>query len=116
MNKKEYYVQINKSLWNTLKPLQLGGVGKDLCPDEYGYGQYFIAEYDPEMSYVKLNKDSFTTSELTEFMDGALLKRIPGGVPLDELGKDKSCYVWIEGCNYWKNPLIELVPVEEVNE
>ncbi|MCE2140995.1 hypothetical protein GRC93_11145, partial [Streptococcus thermophilus] len=54
MNEKEYYVQINKSLWNTLKPLQLGGVGKDLCPDEYGYGQYFIAEYDPEMSYVKL--------------------------------------------------------------
>lgn len=91
MNEKEYYVQINKSLWNTLKPLQLGGVGKDLCPDEYGYGQYFIAEYDPEMSYVELNKDSFTTSELTEIMDGAILKRIPGGVTLDELGKDKSC-------------------------
>ena len=116
MNEQKYYVQINKNLWNSLKPLQLGGVGTDLCPGEYGYGHYFITEYDPEMSYVKLNKNSFTTSELTEIMDGAILKRIPGGVPLNELGKDKSCYVWIEDCNYWKNPIIELVPVEEVNE
>lgn len=55
----------------------------------------------------------FTKSELTEIMDGEILKRIPGGTNLEDLGKDKSYYVWIEDCNYWKNPFIELVPVED---
>lgn len=58
-------------------------------------------------------KGQFTKSELSEIKDGMFLKRIPGGTPLDDLGKDKSYYVWIEDCNYWKNPLIELVPVED---
>ena len=58
-------------------------------------------------------KTQFTKSELAEIKDGMFLKRIPGGTPLDDLGKDKSCYVWIEDCNYWKNPFIELVPVED---
>ncbi|WP_282798477.1 DUF1642 domain-containing protein [Lactococcus lactis] len=58
-------------------------------------------------------KTKFTKSELAEIKDGMFLKRIPGGTPLDDLGKDKSYYVWIEDCNYWKNPLIELVPVED---
>lgn len=58
-------------------------------------------------------KTQFTKSELAEIKDGMFLKRIPGGTPLDDLGKDKSYYVWIEDCNYWKNPFIELVPVED---
>ena len=58
-------------------------------------------------------KTKFTKSELSEIKDGMFLKRIPGGTPLDDLGKDKSYYVWIEDCNYWKNPFIELVPVED---
>ncbi|WP_270218943.1 DUF1642 domain-containing protein [Lactococcus lactis] len=58
-------------------------------------------------------KTKFTKSELAEIKDGMFLKRIPGGTPLDDLGKDKSYYVWIEDCNYWKNPFIELVPVED---
>ncbi|WP_017864649.1 DUF1642 domain-containing protein [Lactococcus lactis] len=58
-------------------------------------------------------KTKFTKSELSEIKDGMFLKRIPGGTNLDDLGKDKSYYVWIDDCNYWKNPLIELVPVED---
>ena len=58
-------------------------------------------------------KGQFTKSELSEIKDGMFLKRIPGGTPLDDLGKDKSCYVWIEDSNYWKNPFIELVPAED---
>lgn len=58
-------------------------------------------------------KTQFTKSELSEIKDGMFLKRIPGGTPLDELGKDKSCYVWLDDCNYWINPLIELVPAED---
>ena len=58
-------------------------------------------------------KTQFTKSELVEIKDGMFLKRIPGGTPLDDLSKDKSYYVWLDDCNYWKNPLIELVPVED---
>lgn len=58
-------------------------------------------------------KTQFTKSELAEIKDGTFLKRIPGGTPLDELGKDKSYYVWLDDYNYWINPLIELVPVED---
>ena len=116
MNEKKYYVRIKESLWNTMKPLQLAGMGIDLCPNEYGYGQYFFLDYDPEIDKLLSNTYSFTKSEITEIMDGAFLKRIPGGTPLDDLGKDKSCYIWIEDCNYWKNPLIDLVPVERINE
>ncbi|MGF2004126.1 DUF1642 domain-containing protein [Lactococcus lactis] len=58
-------------------------------------------------------KTQFTKSELSEIKNGMFLKRIPGGTPLDDLGKDKSYYVWLDDCNYWINPLIELVPVED---
>ena len=70
MSEQKYYVQINRNLWNNLNPLQLGGVGIDLCPSDYDYGQYFIAEYEPESSYAKVNKNSFTKSELAKIMDG----------------------------------------------
>ena len=99
MSEQKYYVQINKKLWNNLNPLQLGGVGIDLFPSEYGYGEYFIAEYEPKSSYAKVNKNSFTKSELAEIMDGALYRK-----PfLGETGIQPE----------WINPLIELVPVEE---
>ena len=98
MNEQKYYVQINKKLWNNLNPLQLGGVGIDLFPSEYGYGEYFIAEYEPKSSYAKVNKNSFTKSELAEIMDGALYRK-----PfLGETGIQPE----------WINQLIELVPVE----
>ena len=58
-------------------------------------------------------KTKFTKSELSEIKDGMFLKRISGGTNLDDLGKDKSYYVWIDDCNYWINPLIDLVPVED---
>lgn len=61
----------------------------------------------------KKYRNAFTKSELSEIKDGMFLKRIPGGTPLDDLGKDKSYYVWLDDCNYWINPLIELVPVED---
>ena len=102
MSEQKYYVQINRNLWNNLNPLQLGGVGIDLCPSDYDYGQYFIAEYEPESSYTKVNKNSFTKSELAKIMDGALYKG-------HEMNQD---YVFL-GCEEWINPLIELVPVED---
>ncbi|MDN5426398.1 MAG: hypothetical protein L0G03_11135 [Lactococcus lactis] len=75
---------------------------------------YYSIEIYPGSNYSNPHfKTHFTKSELAEIMGGAILKRIPGGTPLDELGKDKSCYVWLDDCNYWKNPLIELVPVED---
>ena len=99
MSEQKYYVQINKKLWNNLNPLELGGVGIDLFPSEYGYGEYFIAEYEPKSSYAKVNKNSFTKSELAEIMDGALYRK-----PfLGETGIQPE----------WINPLIELVPVED---
>ena len=99
MSEQKYYVQINRNLWNNLNPLQLGGVGIDLCPSEYDYGQYFIAEYEPESSYAKVNKNSFTKTELAEIMDGALYRK-----PfLGETGIQPE----------WINPLIELVQIEE---
>ena len=99
MSEQKYYVQINRSLWNNLNPLQLGGVGIALCPSECDYGQYFIAEYEPESSYTKVNKNSFTKSELAKIMDGALYRK-----PfLGETGIQPE----------WINPLIELVPVED---
>ena len=99
MSEQKYYVQINRNLWNNLNPLQLGGIGIDLCQSEYGYGQYFIAEYEPESSYAKVNKNSFTKSELAEIMDGALYRK-----PfLGETGIQPE----------WINPLIELVQVED---
>ena len=99
MSEQKYYVQINKKLWNNLNPLQLGGVGIDLFPSEYGYGEYFIAEYEPKSSYAKVNKNSFTKSELAEIMDGALYRK-----PfLGETGIQPE----------WINPLIELVQIGE---
>ena len=99
MGEQEYYVQINRSLWNNLNPLQLGGIGIDLCSSEYVYWQYFIAEYEPESSYAKVNKNSFTKTELAKIMNGALYRK-----PfLGETGIQPE----------WINPLIELVPVEE---
>ena len=99
MSEQKYYVQINRNLWNNLNPLQLGGIGIDLCQSEYGYGQYFIAEYEPESSYAKVNKNSFTKTELSEIMDGALYRK-----PfLGETGIQPE----------WINPLIELVQVED---
>ncbi|MDT2871868.1 hypothetical protein P7H79_00535 [Lactococcus lactis] len=108
MSEKKYYVFLSP-LNNGNKPFfqlvsfgfmaELVGFAK--CNTKNKNGRY-------ENKYSK-----FTKSELDEIMGGAILKRIPGGTPLDELGKDKSCYVWLDDCNYWKNPLIDLVPVED---
>ena len=103
MSEKKYYVRLAKAFQPGGKYLvQLGFNGSDYYFDRY---KGSAAE--------NYNQNSFTKSELDEIVGGAILKRIPGGTPLDELGKDKSCYVWIETCNYWINPLIELVPVED---
>ncbi|MDT2909317.1 hypothetical protein [Lactococcus lactis] len=106
MSEKKYYVKL----------IQTGLVYKE---ERY---QLYLWKYDGKYSYSpkdyteehypdKLHRYQYTKKELTEVMNGAILKRISGGTNLDDLGKDKSCYVWIEDCNYWKNPLIELVPV-----
>lgn len=114
MGEQEYYVQINKKLWNNLNPLQLGGVGIDLCPSEYDYGEYFIAEYEPKSSYAKVNKNSFTKSELAEIMDGALYTQT---LSKDCMTPDHVYYgSGEEIVSEWINPLIELVPVEEVEK
>lgn len=78
-------------------------------------GEFMFLE-DDYVFDVTNSKNHFTKKEITEIKGGMFLKRISGGTPLDDLGKDKSCYVWIEDCNYWKNPFIELVPVEEIND
>ena len=111
MSEQKYYVQINRSLWNNLNPLQLGGVGIALCPSECDYGQYFIAEYEPESSYTKVNKNSFTKSELAEIMDGALYTQT---LFKDCMTPDHVYYgSGEEIVSEWINPLIELVPVED---
>lgn len=48
---------------------------------------------------------SFTKSELSEIIDGALYK-----------GHEMNQYCVFLGCEEWVNPLIELVPVEEVEK
>ena len=52
-----------------------------------------------------INRDEITKSELAEIMDGAFYKG-------HEINQD--C-VFL-GCEEWINPLIELVPVEEVEK
>ena len=110
MSEQKYYVQINKKLWNNLNPLQLGGVGIDLFPSEYGYGEYFIAEYEPKSSYAKVNKNSFTKSELAKIMDGALYTQtlFKDCIPPDHVYYGSGEEIVSE----WINPLIELVQVE----
>lgn len=81
----------------------------------------FMGELVSFVQYKPQNKDGryknkyyrFTKSELVEIMDGAILKKIPGGTPLGDLEKDKTHYHWIDDCNYWVNPLVELVPVDD---
>ena len=116
MSEQKYYVQINKNLWNNLNPLQLGSVGIDLCPSD----QYFIAEYEPKSSYAKVNKNSFTISELSEIMNGALYKQ-SDCLPFEwlySLEQLRNEFGWEYNETIdkweWKNQLIELVPVEEV--
>ena len=107
MSEQKYYVQINKKLWNNLNPLQLGDVGIDLSPSD----QYFIAEYDPKSSYAKVNKNSFTKSELAKIMDGALYTQT---LSKDCIPPDHVYYgSGEEIVSEWINPLIELVPVED---
>ena len=103
MSEQKYYVQINKKLWNNLNPLQLGDVGIDLCPSD----QYFIAEYEPESIYAKVNKNSFTKSELAKIMDGALYRPDTSDPVLDH---DLDFFDNLE----WINPLVKLIPVEEI--
>ena len=119
MNEQKYYVQINKKLWNNLNPLQLGGVGIDLCPSDYDYGQYFIAEYEPESIYAKVNKNSFTKLELSKIMDGVLYKQ-SDYLPFQWLYsfgqlRDEFGWKYNETIDKWEwiNPLIEIVPAEE---
>ena len=107
--KRKYYVFLSP-LKNGNKPfLQLMKIGfmDELscfaqCKTKNKNGRY-------ENRQAKL----FNSDELIKIDDGALLKRIPGGTPLDDLGKDKSYYHWFDDCNFWKNPIIELVPVED---
>ncbi|WP_339012231.1 hypothetical protein VNN36_09080 [Lactococcus garvieae] len=63
---------------------------------------------------------AFTKSELAEIMDGALYKQFPSFPFSGFYGRDKELndkYNWSYNfeleCWEWKNPLIELVPVEE---
>lgn len=108
MSEKKYYVFLSP-LNNGNKPFfQLVSFG--FMAELFGFAKCNTKNKNGRYE----NKYSrFTKSELAEIMSGAILKRIPGGTPLDELGKDKSCYVWIDDCNYWINPLIELVPMED---
>ncbi|USI64758.1 hypothetical protein LMK05_07885 [Lactococcus petauri] len=108
MSEQKYYVFLsplgngNKPFYQFIKHGFMGElVGCAKCNTKNKDGRY-------ENKYSR-----FTKSELAEIMDGAILKKIPGGTPLDDLEKDRSHYRWIDDCNYWINPLIELVPVEE---
>ena len=91
-------------------------------------GEYFIAEYEPENSYAKVNKNSFTKSELSKIMDGVLYRTFAHQFDpelAEELYKlgyrtTQTTEEWIEARyefdNIWEwiNPLIELVPINEV--
>lgn len=101
MSEKKYYVKLRPEV---------------MYYSDYGLGsiQYLEVYLSESGEFVPaIDRASFTKSEITRIMDGEILKRIPGGTPLDDLGKDKSYYVWLDDCNYWINPLIELVPVED---
>lgn len=108
MSEKKYYVFLSP-LNNGNKPFfQLVSFG--FMAELFGFAKCNTKNKNGRYE----NKYSrFTKSELAEIKDGMFLKRIPGGTPLDDLGKDKSYYVWLDDCNYWINPLIELVPVED---
>ncbi|MDT2891627.1 hypothetical protein P7H89_03835 [Lactococcus lactis] len=115
MSEKKYYVKLKSP--NDHKGIWWRGDRSEWQPYSYVpvYGEELDDWGEREVIGWKVSEfiPSFTKSELGKIMGGAILKRIPGGTPLDELGKDKSCYVWLDDCNYWKNPLIELVPVED---
>jgi len=101
MSEKKYYVKLSAEV---------------MYYSDYGLGsiQYLETYLNDSGDFTPAtDRASLTKTEITRIMGGAILKRIPGETPLDDLGKDKSCYVWLDDCNYWKNPLIELVPVED---
>lgn len=101
MSEKKYYVKLSAEV---------------MYYSDYGLGsiQYLETYLNDSGDFAPaIDRTSFTKSEITRIMGGVFLKRIPGGTPLDDLGKDKRYHVWLDGCNYWKNPLIDLVPVED---
>lgn len=97
MSEKKYYVKLSPEV---------------MYYSDYGLGsiQYLEPYLNDSGDFAPAtDRASLTKTEITRIMGGTILKRIP----LDDLGKDKRYYVWLDGCNYWKNPLIDLVPVED---
>ena len=65
------------------------------------------AEFVPVIQYESGRYENsfseFSKSELSKIMDGALYR-----------GHETNMYCALLGCEKWTNPLIELVPVDEV--
>ena len=99
MSEQKYYVKL-KSFTGQPKAIQLASFGfcgelVDFVIPKVSRGNYLL----------KKPCTQFTKSELAKIMDGALYKG-------HEINQD--C-VFL-GCEEWINPLIELVPVEEVEK
>ena len=99
MNEQKYYVLL-KNLTGQPRPIQLcrfGFCGEliDFTKPKLARGNYFL----------KGPNQRFTKSELAEIMDGAFYK-----------GHEMNQDCVFLGCEEWINPLIELVPVEEVEK
>ena len=94
MSEQKYYVKLRNIVdSNQLDNWLINGAGT----------MHKLGTVRPSFSTnLGLPKISFTKSELSEIMDGALYR-----------GHEKNIYCVLLGCEEWINPLIELVPVED---
>ena len=97
MSEQKYYVLL-KNLTGQPIPIQLCRFG--FCGELVDFAKPKLAR---DNYFLKGPTQRFTKSELAEIMDGALYK-----------GHEMNQDCVFLGCEEWINPLIELVPVEEV--
>ena len=91
MSGQKYYVRLNRCAYIKQKE---------------GCIYHDVIWIDDDWEFVKEDsRQSFTKSELAKIMDGALYK-----------GHEMNQDCVFLGCEEWINPLIELVPVEEVEK
>ena len=99
MSEQKYYVLL-KNLTGQPIPIQLCRFG--FCGELIDFAKPKLARGN---NLLKGQNQRFTKSELAEIMDGALYK-----------GHEMNQDCVFLGCEEWVNPLIELVPVEEVEK
>ena len=100
MSEQKYYVRLNRCAYIEQKE---------------GCIYHDVIWIDNDWEFVKEDsRQSFTKSELTVIMNGALYKQT---LSKDCIPPDHVCYgSGEEIVSEWINPLIELVPVEDVEK